>query len=231
MRLVAALADLIVPSACAGCDMPGPALCGPCAGKLDRVGAPGCLRCGHPWPSAVPSCAECPAGVSWSRQAVAYCDLTARIITAMKDGHRRALAPPLARIMCEVIPVPAPGAVLVPVPTTRSRVAERGFNQAALLARAIGREWGMAVDEVLTRDGPVRRRQRGSSRAERLTQVQGAFRPARAVPHHAVLVDDVLTTGATLTAAARALRAAGCARVGAIVTARVVQARGGTRVG
>lgn len=229
MRLVAALADLIVPSACAGCGMPGPALCGACATRLVPVGETGCLRCGHPWPHAVPSCAECPPAVSWARQAVAYDDLAARLITALKDGHRRALAVPLARLMCEVIPVPAPGGVLVPVPCTHARLAERGFNQAALIARAVGREWGMGVDDVLARDAHARR-QRGSSRTERLGQVQGTFRPTRAVPHHAVLVDDVLTTGATLTAAARALRAAGCARVGAVVTARVVLARGVTRV-
>lgn len=230
-RFISAVLELVVPSVCAGCDMPGASLCVACAGRLPALGATRCLRCGHPWPQDVASCTECPPALAWARYAVPYDDLVARLISALKDGHRRSLVPPLAAIMCARLPAPPAGAVLVPVPSTRARLAERGFNQAALLAAALGGSWGIEVHEVLARDGHGRVRQRGSSRTQRLGQVQGAFRPVSAVPHDAVLVDDVLTTGATLTAAARALRAAGCARVGAVVTARVVLARGVTRVG
>lgn len=122
------------------------------------------------------------------------------------------------------------GAVLVPVPLAPARLADRGFNQAALIARELGTLWGLPVHDCLERaDGPAT--QRGSGATTRRTQVRGAFRARAEVPLHAVLVDDVVTTGATLTAAARALRAAGCARVGAVSLARVVLADGRTRVG
>jgi ComF family protein len=110
--------------------------------------------------------------------------------------------------------------VLVPVPLGRRRMEERGFNQADLLARELARRWGTPVAHALQRDdwGPS---QRGAGARERRQQVAGAFRASPRPPLHAVLVDDVVTTGSTLRAAARALRHAGCARVGAVSLARV----------
>lgn len=154
----------------------------------------------------------------------------AGVISAFKDSRRTALAGPLAQLMAQRIAAPAAGSVLVPIPQSPSRRRERGFNQAELLASQLAREWGLPVQGALMRpdDG---RHQRGASRGARLGQVQGAFRAQGRAPHHAVLVDDVLTTGSTITAAARALRAAGSARVGAVVTARVVLVGWGTTVG
>jgi predicted amidophosphoribosyltransferase len=124
--------------------------------------------------------------------------------------------------------------VLVPIPLSPARLADRGFNQAQLVADACGREWRLPVRQVLVRDDGVH--QRGASRAERIRQAPGAFRvvrdgPAPRLPLHAILVDDVVTTGATLAAAARALRAAGCARVGAVALARVTLTSATGRVG
>ena len=229
-RLLTALRDLVIPSACAVCDMPGDPLCPACMRVLAPPQGPCCARCGHPWHHDVPTCAECPPGLTWVRHALQYDPAVARVMGALKDAGRRALADPLAALMCASIAHPGPGAVLVPVAQSPDRRRERGFNQAALLATGLAREWGLPVHDALTRaDGP--RHQRGSSRAERLQQVPGAFASIGRAPHHAVLVDDVLTTGATLSAAARALRGAGCARVGAVVTARVVLAGRATRVG
>lgn len=228
-RLVTALLELVIPSACAACGMPGPCLCAPCERALQRVGGLGCLRCGHPWPASRDACPECPPGVAWSRQALVYDDRLARLMHALKDHHRRALAGVLARITAEAIGAPAAGAVLVPVPLSPARLRERGFNQAELMARALGGAWARPVVHALARaDGASH--QRGAARHDRLRQVQGAFTAVQA-PLHAVLVDDVLTTGATLSAAARALRAAGCARVGAVATARVVRGATPARVG
>ena len=197
---------------------------------LPGAGAPTCLRCGHPWAHEVPTCAECPAGVAWARHAAPYDPVLARVISAMKDSGRRALGAPLARLMVDRIPAPPSGAVLVPVPLSPARLRERGFNQAGVLAAHLSREWGAPVVNTLVRPGDGRH-QRGASRGDRLGQVRDVFTCTAPAPHHAVLVDDVLTTGATVTAASRALRGAGCARVGVVVTARVVLTSGRTRVG
>jgi len=159
-----------------------------------------------------------------------YDPVVAGVISALKDSRRTGLAEPLAQLMVQRIPAPTAGSVLVPIPQSPSRRRERGFNQAELLASHLAREWRLPVHGALMRpDGG--NHQRGASRGARLGQVQGAFAAQGRAPLHAVLVDDVLTTGSTITAAARALRAAGSARVSAVVTARVVLTGMGTRVG
>jgi len=229
-RLATALLDLAIPSACAVCGMPGGALCARCERVMPVPQDVRCERCAHPWPHPTPTCAECPPGVTWARYAMPYDSAVAGIISALKDSRRTGLAEPLARLMVQRIPAPAAGSVLVPIPQSPARRRERGFNQAELIASHLAREWGLPMHGVLTRpDGG--RQQRGASRGARLGQVQGAFVAQGRAPHQAVLVDDVLTTGSTITAAARTLRTAGSARLGVVVTARVVLAGMGTRVG
>ena len=229
-RISTAALDVLIGDGCAGCGMPGPPLCDACRDRMPVIGPDRCGRCGHPWPRPRATCAQCIDGVCQARQALRYDPPVPEAMRALKDSRRRALARPLARVAVRAVEAPPPGAVLVPVPLAPARLADRGFNQAALIAHEFGRLWGVPVHDCLERgDGPAT--QRGSGAATRRAQVSGAFRAAAAVPLHAVLVDDVVTTGATLTAAARALRAAGCARVGAVSLARVVLADGRTRVG
>ena len=113
------------------------------------------------------------------------------------------------------VPRPPEDATLVPVPLGRRRARERGFNQSALLARELGRRWGLPVQEPLVRvrEGADQRGARASARAR---QVAGAFAvpPGGTAPGRPWLVDDVHTTGATLAACARALRAAGRSAIG-----------------
>ncbi|HSX05969.1 MAG TPA: phosphoribosyltransferase family protein [Candidatus Saccharimonadales bacterium] len=112
-------------------------------------------------------------------------------------------------------------AVLVPVPTATSRVRARGYDHAALLAREVSRLTNTPRRIVLRRVGQAH--QVGSRRSQRLEQLQAAFRPVQVNEirgRHIILIDDVLTTGATLEAAARVLRRAGAARVDAIVFAQ-----------
>lgn len=230
MRLITAILDVITGDGCAACGMPGPPLCTPCAAALPPLAAPRCARCSHPWPVPRAACPECLPAVAWARQALAYDDRVPDLVRALKDHHRRCLADPLAELMALHLAPPDGPAVLVPVPLAPGRLAERGFNQCDLLATRLARTWGMPVAQVLLRDDHATS-QRGSGAADRRRQVQGAFRAVGDVPMHCVLVDDVVTTGATLSAAARALRGAGCARVGALALARVVVGAPVSRVG
>jgi ComF family protein len=139
----------------------------------------------------------------------------AAAVRALKYQARRPLARTLGTLLAREYPF-APDAVLVPVPLHPRRLRERGFNQSLLLARALGR----ARRLVVARRALVRIRatvaQPGLTRAEREENLRGAFavRTAEAIRDHAVvLVDDVLTTGATANACAAALLAAGATRV------------------
>lgn len=212
------LLDLVFPTSCACCGLPGADLCAACEGTLVRhVG--GCARCGHPWSVAVECCPECPAKLDRVRHAVSYTPAAQSLLLALKEGGRRSLAPLLADLVVATVPAPA-ACVLVPVPSTPAAARDRGFNQAELVARALGRRWDLPVEGALCRDadGP---RQRGSSATDRRRQVRGAFRATPRTRWTPVtLVDDVMTTGATLSACARALRAEGATRVGAVVVAR-----------
>jgi ComF family protein len=147
---------------------------------------------------------------------------------ALKFRGQRALAVPLGALLVEATRAGLPGGapqLLVPVPLHPRRERERGFNQAALLARRVGRAWGCAVrGDVLVRTVATRS-QTELDAAARRANVRDAFRARRSAlveGRHVVLVDDVLTTGATLSECARCLRAAGAAAVGALTVARVV---------
>ena len=221
---VARLLDLVLPPACAGCGLPGPAACAACLDGLDPLPAPRCGGCGAPVPVPVPRCPACRGRIEGARQAVAYAGPAPAIVAALKDGRRRALAAVMAeRIVAAVEPPPAE-AVLVPVPLGPRRLRRRGFNQSLLIARELARRWGLPVAEPLAR---VREEgaQRGAGATARARQVAGAFALAegRPVPGRPWLVDDVHTTGATLADCARALRSGGARRVGAVCFARALR--------
>jgi predicted amidophosphoribosyltransferase len=109
----------------------------------------------------------------------------------------------------------------VPAPLHPRRLRRRGYNQAALVAEALGRRTGLEVADCLSRSGPAAT-QVGRDRAERRAGPAGSVEVRAAVPERAILVDDVATTGATLAACASALRAAGSIEVLALVFARTI---------
>lgn len=147
---------------------------------------------------------------------------------AFKFRGRQALAAPLGDLLVEVaarrLPDGAP-ALLVPVPLHPRRERERGFNQALLLARRLGRARGIPVRaDALVRAAATQAQTELDARARR-ANVRGAFRlrrPEAIAGRHVLLVDDILTTGATLSECARCLREGGAATVGALTVARVV---------
>ncbi len=218
------LLDLLAPPACAACHLPGSEICAECSGAIAAPGSVGCARCGHPWAVSTARCAECPSAVDHMQFAAAYVDPVPVVITALKDRGRRDLAGQFARLIVTRCAPPGGDVCLVPVPLTRERERERGFNQAGLIAAEIAQSWHRPVVDLLqrVRDDPP---QRGSSATDRTVNVRGAFavRSGLAIPPEAWLVDDVCTTGATLAACARALRRGGVRRVGAVCVARVLR--------
>jgi len=183
-----------------------------------------------PPPAAGSPCATCrtsPPQYDYARAAALYEGALREALHALKFTGRRALSNPLGDLAAEQCVGSLPGGIdaLIPVPLARERERERGFNQSTLLARRIGRRL-----DVPTRPGWLARirstrPQSELSAAERRANVRGAFRASdHAAGRHVLLVDDILTTGATLDACARALRAAGARRVGVLTVARVVHA-------
>jgi ComF family protein len=141
------------------------------------------------------------------------------MVRALKFRGALGLADPMAALMAACAPVERLHGELVPVPLHPARRRQRGFNQAERLARALGRRTGMAVVDCLRRGGS-NLRQVGRDRAARLAGPAGSVTAHGPVPQDAVLVDDVMTTGATLAACAAALQAAGSTKVSALVFAR-----------
>jgi len=156
--------------------------------------------------------------------AVAYEGPVRALVAGLKFRGAAGLASPLAAQILAAAPprLLAPGTALVPVPLHPARARRRGYNQAERIAAAIARRSGLAVVDCLRRSGPAGARQLGRDRSERLAGIAGAIgmREGRRCPARAVLVDDVVTTGATLSACAVALMAAGTVQVAAIAYAR-----------
>jgi ComF family protein len=225
--------DLVFPALCPVCGATLAAgrrdpLCGACWAAVPRIGAPCCARCGAPVVTGEAGtcgpCAAAPPAWDWARAGAEYAGVIREAIHALKFEGRRALARPLAAVVLAQwgTAVGADVTGLVPVPLTPARERERGFNQAALLAEALAVALQVPVRPRWLRRVRATAPQSDLGAAERQANVQGAFGAAAATAgRHVVVVDDVLTTGATAAACARALRAAGAVRVGVLTVARV----------
>jgi predicted amidophosphoribosyltransferase len=205
MKLLHAVAAGLVPPLCAAC------------GRSCRVEAFVCTRCARRLAAAEPLRGAGPPGLDGAWSAAPHEGVARGLVTALK--FRRLL--PVAGLMAERIQWLAPAELLtgtiVPVPTAPLRSLARGFDPAAELATALAERTGLSVAACLTRSGAGR--QVGKRRAERIGHPP-LIRPRGKVPPSILLVDDVLTTGATLSACARALRSTGALRIVAITFTR-----------
>jgi predicted amidophosphoribosyltransferase len=191
---------------------------------LPAIVPPLCARCGAPgvWP--VSRCRECAGrrlSFATARAAVEYDDAVRRLVGGWKERGLRRLAGEAAALVADAVPRPD-AAVLTFVPADGDRLLKRGHHPARQLAIELGRRWELPVEPLLRR-GSSSRRQRGLSLLERRRNVRGAFRAAGPAPRNVCLVDDVYTSGATVNAAALALRKAGATRVDVVCFARVVR--------
>ena len=227
--LLAAIPGLVFPDRCGACEAlcDGP-FCAPCAETLLPV-PPGCPVCGEPGDEALlpllrpRRCARCrkqPPPYARAQAPFLHGGALAEAIHRLKYEGREELARPLGALFagCE----PPRCDVVAAIPLHASRLRERGYDQAALLAREAGRRFGLPIGSVLVRMRATRQ-QVGLDRARRVENVRAAFRARRAATGLRVcLVDDVLTTGATAAEAARALLLAGAVRVELRTLARAV---------
>lgn len=233
------IVDYALPPRCPGCGVVVAGdreFCLACWSSLDFLGGPACMRCSIPLPAALPgvplACGACladPPPYEGAPAALAYGAVARTVALRLKYGRRTGHARLMARLMARQLAAlgDESAMLLVPVPLHRWRLWSRGFNQAALIADELARLTGAAHDpHLLLRVRPTASL-RGKGRRERERIVTGAFALVsgareRAAGRHLILIDDVHASGATLRAAARALRRSGAARVSALTWARVV---------
>jgi ComF family protein len=238
-RLATAAVDILLPPRCLSCGAAATAagtLCAECWRAITFLDRPCCACCGLPFDfelgesALCGDCAREPPRFDRARSAMRYDEASRKLILAFKHGDRLHLAPAfgqwLKRAGAELL---RDADLIVPVPLHWTRLFARRYNQAALLARALAAQGGppMAPDWLIRkRRTPSQGRQ---SAVARRRNVAGAFamRPGKSIAGlRVVLIDDVLTTGATVSECARILKRAGAKRVDVLTLARTVREHG-----
>lgn len=232
---IAPIVDLVYPPRCPACgesvgEQGG--LCVECWSDLVIPGDPSCDACQRPFKDRHPSqglrckrCLEHPPIHDGIAAGTLYTDTSRKLVLALKHGRRIALAPMLARLIAARVPPAAQERLIVPVPLHRWRLWHRGFNQAALLARELAKS---GQGQLLV-DGLVRTRKTpplgGMGAEARSRALSGAIKvkaPEKIRGRDILLIDDVLTSGATSTACVKALKDAGAKTVVIACFARVL---------
>jgi len=231
-RLLGRTLDLVFPPRCVSCESFGAFICESCLARVTRADPPRCPVCWMPIrePAGEPppgrACGRCGASRSsfTAVRSVFVYEAAARdAVHALKFRGLSAIAPPMAVLMAEqLVDWSPPVDSIVPVPLAGSRRRQRGYNQSELLAKELSRLTAVPLaPRALIRPRSAPPQYRLSDRDERRRNVSGVFKSGKRVPQGGVLlVDDVITTGATLDACARVLVVAGATRVFALTFAR-----------
>lgn len=212
--------DVLFPRACAGCGAGPWPFCAACAGELLPLTPPWCHRCGRPLPTNVERCADCPpAPIASARAAFAYRGPAKAAVHRLKFSGWRGVGEAFAAALAALGPPPADAVTWVPLASRRR--AERGFDQARVLARALAHELDLPAVAFARRTKATVPQAR-LSREERTLAMAGAFGciPRRPSPARLLLVDDVLTTGATASACGAALLEAGAREIHLLTACR-----------
>jgi len=230
--LIDGLLEALFPTRCAGCDLPGGLLCARCREALPRIDpATACPLCFAPYGWLV--CTECwdtDLGIDGA-VAVGLLDRPlSRCVTLFKDSSEKRLAEQLGGLLADAAigrwgdrvpsrPHPIADAI-VPVPASAEAVRRRGYDHMSLIAQSVAQDTGIPCLHLLSHAGAVD--QRALSREERMANVAGVFevRAEASCPDRVLVVDDVMTTGATMRAAALSVREAGALEVRAGCVAR-----------
>ena len=227
--------DLLFPPLCIGCRaaVSEPGFCATCWSSITFLDGPGCACCGLPFAVALEGetlCAAClatPPAFDSARAILAYDEHSRGAILALKHADRLDLVPGFTRWLGRSGRALLENSdMVVPVPLHPLRLWRRRYNQAAELARRLARDGSLSYAAALARSRPTPSQGAMVSAKARRRNVMGAFKvpdPARVAGQRVLLVDDVLTTGATVEACARALKRAGAKRVHVLALARVVK--------
>ncbi|MEL6465787.1 MAG: ComF family protein [Pseudomonadota bacterium] len=239
MGLLQTALTAIYPPRCLGCGEMVDSdfgLCSKCWGQTAFIGGTICDSCGVPLPGTMQeevvhcdACLNAPKPWKHGRAALVYTDMGRKLVLQLKHADRQEIAKPAARWMRQVVAeISLPNAVIAPVPLHWTRLAKRRYNQSALIAKHLAALTGHEMCADLLERPRRTSSLDGKSKAERADILSGAIqisnkRRHRVVNRPVIIVDDVMTTGATLAACAEACRAAGASEVCVAVLARVVK--------
>ena len=230
--------EFLFPPACPLCDTPVSThgqLCGTCWAAINWIDNPKCIRCGYPFPAdldlgSAPMCPVCAAGkceLDWIRSACVYDDASRMAMLPFKHGGRIRYARFMSHAMIWALrDIDIDADIVMPVPLANRRLFHRGYNQAALLARPIAHALNipMDVDSVRRKYRPDMGHKNSRERAANIHGVFSVAKPDNIRGRRILLVDDVMTTGATFYELRRTLLASGAVSVYGVSFCRVVRA-------